>query len=156
MKLTSDISSGVCEQFTIDGVACPPKLRCGLFTVAAVDNIDYNPSSATAKDSFHGTGISLIQHPSHESEGCDRGVLVINQTPLSSSHSVAPLPSKYTIVPPASINSKEFTVPIVDGSVRPTTLRTITEAKVHLKKHFMVCRNYVQSFILLSQNAHYL
>ena len=130
LKLTSDISSGVCEQFTIDGVACPPKLRCGLFTVAAVDNIDYNPSSATAKDSFHGTGISLIQHPSHESEGCDRGVLVINQTPLSSSHSVAPLPSKYTSVPPASINSKEFTVPIVDGSIRPRTLRTITEAKV--------------------------
>ena len=36
-------------------VVCPPKLRQGLFTTGAVDNIDHNPSSATAKDSFHGT-----------------------------------------------------------------------------------------------------
>ena len=47
----------VCEQFTIDGIVCPPKLRSKLFTTAAVDNIDHNPSSATAKSSFQGTGI---------------------------------------------------------------------------------------------------
>ena len=123
LKLISDKSNGVCQKFTIDEV------RSGLFTVAAVDNIDYNPSSATAKDSFHGTGISLLQHPSHESEGCDRGALVIDQT-SSHSKSVIPLPSQYTSVPPASITSKEFTAPIVGGSVRPTTFQTITEAKV--------------------------
>ena len=50
-------------------------MRSGLFTVATADNIDYNPSAATAKDSFHGTGISLMQHPSHEFEG--------NTSPLS-------------------------------------------------------------------------
>lgn len=129
LKLTSDISNGVCERFTVDGVVCPPKMRCGLFTTAAVDNIDYNPSSATAKCSFHGTGISLIQHPSHESEGYDRGVLVINQTTSSSARSVVPLPSKYTNVPPAALKSKEFTAPHVDGLVRPPTLQTVTEAK---------------------------
>ena len=36
----------------------------GLFTVAAVDNIDYIPSATTAKDSFHGTGISLMLYVS--------------------------------------------------------------------------------------------
>ena len=40
------------------------------FTVAAVDNIDYIPSAATAKDCFHGTGISLMLYPSHAFGGC--------------------------------------------------------------------------------------
>ena len=62
LQLTSDIGNGVCERFVRDGLLCPPKMHSGLFTTAAVDNIDYNPSSATAKDSFHGTGISLMQH----------------------------------------------------------------------------------------------
>ena len=49
LRLISDISNGVCEQFTFDGIICPPKLCSKLFTTAVVDNIDYNPSSATAK-----------------------------------------------------------------------------------------------------------
>ena len=81
---------------------CPPKMRSGLFTTAAVDNIDYNPSYATAKDSFHGTRISLMQHPSYDFVGHDRGVVIINQT-TPSTKSVAPLPSKYTNVPPAAL-----------------------------------------------------
>ncbi|KAI8487001.1 hypothetical protein Bbelb_352610 [Branchiostoma belcheri] len=40
-----------------------------LFTTAAVDNIDHNPSSTTAKDSFHGTAISLLQHPNSAEDG---------------------------------------------------------------------------------------
>ena len=132
MKLTSDISNGVCEQFKVDGVVCPPKLHSGLFTSAAVDNLDYNPTSTTAKESFYGTGISLFQHPSHESEGIDRGVVVIGQSTSSAcrDHSVAPLPSEYTDVPPASIKTKEFVAPKVDGSVQPTDLQSITEAKL--------------------------
>ena len=56
LRLTSDISNGVCEQFIIDGIVCPPKLHSKLFTTAAVDNIDNNPSFAMAKSPFHGTG----------------------------------------------------------------------------------------------------
>ena len=62
LNLTSDISNTICEQYRVDGIVCPPKLRCGVHTSAAVDNLDYNPTSSTAKDSFYGTGISLIQH----------------------------------------------------------------------------------------------
>ena len=58
---SSDLGNGVCELFTLDGVVC----LSGLFTVAAVDNIDYIPSAATAKDSFHGTGISHVLCSSH-------------------------------------------------------------------------------------------
>ena len=91
LQLTSDIANGAIQRFAVDDVVCHPKMRQGLFTTAAVDNIDYNTSSATAKDSFHGTGISLnMQHPSHQFAGLDRGVLVINQT-TSSTRSVAPL-----------------------------------------------------------------
>ncbi|KAG0718085.1 hypothetical protein GWK47_053166 [Chionoecetes opilio] len=79
LQLTADIANGVCQRFNMEEVVCPPKLRKGLFTTGAVDNIDHNPSSATAKDSFHGTGISLMQHPSHTNGGLDRGVVVIGQ-----------------------------------------------------------------------------
>ena len=60
LRLKSDIANGVWQRFRVEDVVCPPKLHHGLFTTGAVDIIDYNPSSATAKDSFHGTGISLI------------------------------------------------------------------------------------------------
>ncbi|KAG0712743.1 hypothetical protein GWK47_002027 [Chionoecetes opilio] len=79
LQLTADIANGVCQHFNMEEVVCPPKLRKGLFTTGAVDNIDHNPSSATAKDSFHGTGISLMQHPSHTNGGLDRGVVVIGE-----------------------------------------------------------------------------
>lgn len=46
---------------------------------AAMDNIDHNPISGTAKDSFHGVGISLIRHPTHECADSDRGMLVMNR-----------------------------------------------------------------------------
>lgn len=132
LRLTSDISNGVCEQFTIDGIVCPPKLRSKLFTTAAVDNIDYNPSSATAKTSFYGTGISLIQHPSHEFMGYNCDLLVINRTPISSSLScsTATLPVKYTNVLPASIKSKEFIAPMVNGSIQSNAFQVFTAAKM--------------------------
>ena len=52
----------------------PPQLKGGLFTTAAVDNIDHNSSSTSAHDSFHGTGISLFQHQDNDFIGIDRGV----------------------------------------------------------------------------------
>lgn len=128
LKLTSDIANGVCQRFTMDGVVCPHKMRTGLFTTAAVDNIDYNPSSATAKDSFHGTGISLMQHPSPQFSGLDRGVLIINQT-TSSTSLVAPLPSNYTCVLPAELRTKQFSIPPVNSSVRPLDLHILNSAK---------------------------
>ena len=33
LRLTSDISNKVCEQFTVDGIVCPPKLHSKLFTI---------------------------------------------------------------------------------------------------------------------------
>ena len=126
LQLTSDLGNGVCERFELDGVVCPPKMRSGLFTVAAVDNLDYNPSATTAKDSFHGTGISLMQHPSHTFGGHDRGVLIIDHT-VSHGKRITPLPQKYTSVFPAAFKTKEFNVPPVNGSVQPTNFNATDE-----------------------------
>ena len=59
LNLTSDISNNL-EQYRVDGITCPPKLRCGVHTSATVDNIHYNSTSSTAKDSFHGYHSSSI------------------------------------------------------------------------------------------------
>ena len=63
LQLESQLATAVCENFQDKGTVVPAQLRHGLFTVGAFDNLDHNPSSTTAKGSFHGTGISLFQFP---------------------------------------------------------------------------------------------
>jgi hypothetical protein len=112
--------------YETEKVVCPPKMCYGL-TTGAVDNIDHNPSSTTAHDSFHGTGISIIQHLSHGSTGRKRGALVINQE-TSSTRSVAPLPTSYISVPRAALKTKQFTAPVVGGPVKPPDLQLVAKA----------------------------
>ncbi len=71
----------------------------GLFTTAAADNIDYT--------------LVLQQQKIHF---MTRDVVVINQT--TSNRSAAPLPLKYTNVPPAASKTKEFIAPDVHGPVK--------------------------------------
>ena len=59
LQLENQIACSLCEHGNETGVVCPNQLHHGLFTVGALDNLDHNPSSITAKDSFHGTGISF-------------------------------------------------------------------------------------------------
>ena len=82
------------------GLFCPNNLNTGIFTVAALDNLDHNPSSTTATSSFHGTVISLFQFPSEQNPGTKQNALTINTngTPRGSKESL--LPSVYTFVPP--------------------------------------------------------
>jgi hypothetical protein len=47
-----------------------------VFTTAAVDNVDHNPSSTTSKSSFHGTGISIFQHPTDDNDGVERDAMI--------------------------------------------------------------------------------
>ena len=66
------IATSLCEQYEEDGVVSPACLKKGLFTVGAIDNLDYNPSSTTSQSSFHGTGISLFQFPTKDNPGTNR------------------------------------------------------------------------------------
>ena len=43
-------------------VVCPPQLQLKRFTIGAVDNTNYNPSSNIYVESFNGTSISLFQN----------------------------------------------------------------------------------------------
>ena len=65
----------LCKQFEMEKVVCSPKLRLELFTTAAIDNIDHNPSSTSAQGSLHGTSISVFQHFQNESNGVERAAL---------------------------------------------------------------------------------
>ncbi|KAK3887811.1 hypothetical protein Pcinc_008090 [Petrolisthes cinctipes] len=62
LRLSAEMGNRACQMFQTEQVVCPPTLRGSVFTTAAVDNIDQNPSSTITKDSFHGIGISLLQH----------------------------------------------------------------------------------------------
>ena len=69
LQISSDLGNSVCEMYKREQVVCPPKMKSKLFTTGSVDNIDPNPSSRTAKNSFHGTAISMTQHPFAENPG---------------------------------------------------------------------------------------
>lgn len=78
----------------MESTVIPPGLRCGLFTVSAVDNTDHNPSSTTSKESFHGTAISLFQLRSALNVGKER------ERPVPEScFKTMELPDEYTNIP---------------------------------------------------------
>ena len=89
-------------------MVCPLDLNCGLFTVGALDNIDYNPSSTTAQGSFHGTGISLFQFPSRSVDGTQSRP-PITLPPGKPDRNIH-LPESYTTVPAVSVKTTELTV----------------------------------------------
>ena len=52
----------MCIEDQANGLVCPVYLKKNVLTTAAIDNLDHNPSSATAEYSFHGTTISVSQN----------------------------------------------------------------------------------------------
>ena len=86
------------EQCVVEDVVCPSVLRKWLFTTAAEDNIDHNPTATTETTSFHGTSISMFQHPSEENRGEERVSLEIKS---SKAKKVPELPEHCTNITPA-------------------------------------------------------
>ena len=138
LRLTAQMANCVCEQFHLEQVVCPPKMRGKVFTTAAVDNIDHNPSSTTAKSSFHGTAISLIQHPSFIGEGVDRNI-VVNERSDNASTFIRQLPQCYTDVPPETSSVKNVPVP----AARVISLDR--EPKTHTKEEHIWLENARQT-----------
>lgn len=123
MNISTSLGNNLCHHFEMEKAVCPPKLKGQLFTTAAIDNIDHNPSSTTAQDSFHGTGISIFQHPQHEASGVER----ITITTLDSSHTISKkglnkLPQLYTDVPPVTLSKKDPVPPKVEGPTKSDCL----------------------------------
>ena len=99
LAISTAKGNSVSARFEDENVVCPPKLRFSLFTTAAVDNIDHNPSSTTAKGSLLGTGISLFQHPYENSTGGDCGIIILEKTVQTKK--LTPLPDQYSNVSPS-------------------------------------------------------
>ena len=122
LRLSAQMGNNICEQFNRDHVVCPPSLRGNLFTSAAVDNIDHNPSSTTSKESFHGTGISLFQYPAHNGDGVLRHVVTTeNERCNTASKSLSILPQFYMEVPVVTSSIKSLSVP-------PSTIVSLTRS----------------------------
>ena len=60
LELSALMGNSACQQFHREQGVCSPKMHSNVVTTSAIDNIDHNPSSTTAKVSFHGTAISLF------------------------------------------------------------------------------------------------
>ena len=105
------MGNSVCELFHRENVVCPLSLHGRVFTTAAVDNIDHNPGSTTSKEPFHGTGISLFQHPTFEGEGVDRNIVLAEESENGGCRSVMSLPSFYTNVLPVTTSIKYSSAP---------------------------------------------
>ena len=77
LQISAQLGEAVITQYFEDGVVCPPSLRKGLFTTSALDNIDHNPTATTATTSFHGTSVSIFQHPNFDNAGEERSSLKV-------------------------------------------------------------------------------
>jgi hypothetical protein len=131
LEIESSLATAVCKRFEEEHLVCPANLRKDLVTVGALDNIDHNPSSTTAQGSFHGTGISIFQIPSHENNGTARDPIVIEDLPskkyssLSSlSHNPSSLPHSLPLsslphVLPTPVLTPSLPTPVLDHSLTP-------------------------------------
>ena len=109
LRLSTDMGNSLCALYEEENVVCPPSLRHGLFTTAAVDNIDHNPSATSALGSFHGTGISLFQHIVQNDEGTERCIPVI-QKEVAGKQKLSKLPDFYSEVPPVSAFERDLNI----------------------------------------------
>ena len=125
LAISTEVGNKVCARYESEGVVCPPTLKKTIFTTAAVDNIDHNPSSTTAQGAFHGTGISLFQHPG-DNPGEERDAIITENV---STKRLSPLPEAYTSVQPVILPKAEPAVapirgPFVRGCVTmPSAIR---------------------------------
>ena len=101
------IATSSCERFKEDGVVAPACLWKRVFTVGALDNLDYNPSSTTSMTSFHGTGISLFQLPTKNNPGERR----LSTTIPPSGDKTHVLSAHYASVPAVALKTTSVAVP---------------------------------------------
>lgn len=116
LNISTSLGNNLCRYFNMAQAVCPPKLKNKLFTTAAIDNIDHNPTSSTAQESFHGTGISIFQHPRCESSGIEQSTMTdFDDTYSTSKKGLDILPQSYTDVPPVFLSSINAVMPKLEG-----------------------------------------
>lgn len=99
LPLSTQLGNSACRLYRQEQVVCPPKMSGRVFTTAAVDIIDHNPSSTTTKHLFHWTAISLMQHPEFLGVGIDRIIIILGWPNKRGLKTVDRLPHFYRDVP---------------------------------------------------------
>ena len=105
LEIEETITQQLCEKYEKEGIVCPPSLIKNVFTFAAIDNIDNNPTSSTATSSFHGTCISIFQQ--HASDRVKEPFIIEKCNKSKKSH--IKLPDYYTDIKPTVAIKPEST-----------------------------------------------
>ena len=108
LEVSAQLGDAAVGKYKAEGVVCPNILRKDLFTTSAFDNIEHNPTATTSTSSFHGTSMSIFQHPTAENEGVIQEPWNID----SKVKSISNLPDSYTNVPPAFFGIKNPNPPL--------------------------------------------
>ena len=106
LSIEDQLTTAVCEQFNQDGVVIPCSLQKNRFSIGAMDNVDYNPSSSSAQGSFHGTSLNLVQVGDSTNSGEGR-----KRVHLPPQGKTAELPETYSVVPYVDYQTSKMKVP---------------------------------------------
>ena len=129
-QLENQLATAVCQDIEKKGVVCPAQLRKGLFTIGALDNLDHNPSSTTAKGSFHGTAISLFQSPTRSKMGHLQDEICLASLEARKKHV---LPDNFTVVPAVALK-KDSVMGQCYGSQAPPPPNEIEAIEGHVQR----------------------
>ena len=88
------LTKQLCKMYNEEGLVCPSSWK------SAIDNIDYNPSSNTSRQSFHGTSILMFHHPEASVE-----IEKIEITNIEGKGINLEFPENYTVLPPTKSTS---------------------------------------------------
>ena len=131
LTLSTSIGNTVCSQFERDNIVSPSILRLHLFTTHAVDNVDHNPSSRSAKDSFNGTAITTTQHLEHVGDGNQRQIYPFEK---SKGYTLRKLPTDYTTIKPFVLKTNDVYVVIRSISDQEVQNQEVSKPFVNLKQ----------------------
>ena len=132
LEIEKHIASSVCEHFAETNIVIPTNSLENTFVVAGIDNINFDGSSNTGQNSFHGTSISLHQQRTESSVERPKLSLTSQQYKIQ-------LPDSYANVPPLNnVNSKP-----------PVPLKTITTPFYNLDEQLRREQRWVQQSQLL-------
>lgn len=145
--VTSQLCRMVVKRAEEEKVVCPSNLRKNLFTTAAIDNFDVRATSLSGKGEFHGTSISIFQHPTREEAGEIR-TFRTNYMDVKDGgeRSVPELPDCYASVPDCVLPCQQ---PIPPESSLEAASKVAVEGNlnVHLFFNFIYLKKY--KFLIL-------
>ncbi len=124
LEIENTIVRSLCTKFDEEGVVCPENLSKSVFTTSAYDNLDHDPSSTNAKEAFHGTGISIFQHPDACNTRQGRNGSYYKDDGLRKQK--ATLPEEYSTIKPMMKKNKNPSVP-TNGSWKLKEFGSLSE-----------------------------